>query len=81
MYLRNYRTLMLNILLVMVDAKIPNLPFESYQKVLQKMEERFLPGLSNEEARAKFEEIINISVSASMAEFFEGVHRMAAMFK
>ena len=42
----------------MVDASINDLPYDNYAEILNKMNERFLPGLSNEEARSKFEIII-----------------------
>ena len=58
LYLRNKRIFILNILVMMVDASINDLPFENYKEILNKMNERFLPGLSNEEARAKFAIII-----------------------
>jgi hypothetical protein len=45
------------------------------------MNERFLPGLSNEEARSKFAIIIQESVNASFAEVMELAHRLAVWAK
>ena len=81
LYLRNYRQLFLNILLLMVNASIPDLPFATYQNVLNKMNRRFLPELSNEEARAKFSTIIDDSVNAGIAEIFELVHKFSIFMK
>jgi len=64
LYLRNYRHYILNILMMMVDASVPDLPVNDYQNILSKMNQRFLPDLSNEAARARFTEIIDESVNA-----------------
>jgi len=45
------------------------------------MNRRFLPELSNEEARAKFSVIIDESVNAGIAEFFELVHKFSIWTK
>jgi len=67
---------------MMVDASINDLPRENYQEILSKMNERFLPGFSNEEARAKFADIIEESVNAFFAEvFMENMHRIAVWMK
>lgn len=81
LYLRNYRHFILNILVMMVDASIPDLPLNDFQSVMSKMNQRFLPDLSNEEARARFTEIIDESVNAQFAEFMEVGHRVAVFMK
>jgi phosphatidylinositol 3-kinase len=81
LYLRNKRIFILNILVMMVDASINDLPFDNYKEILNKMNERFLPGLSNEEARSKFAIIIQESVNASFAEVMELAHRLAVWAK
>ena len=46
------------------------------------MNERFLPGFSNEEARARFTDIIDESVNAFFAEVvMETLHRFAVWAK
>lgn len=82
LYLRNYRNYILNILVMMVDASINDLPQDSYQQILSKMNDRFLPGVSNEEARARFADIIEESVNAFFAEHvMETMHRFAVWVK
>lgn len=81
LYLRNYRHLILNILVMMVDASIPDLPLNEFQTVMSKMNQRFLPDLSNEEARTRFTEIIDESVNAQFAEVMELGHRFAVFMK
>jgi len=82
LYLRNSRNYILNILVMMVDASINDLPRETYQEILSKMNDRFLPGCSNEEARARFANIIDESVNAFFAEhIMETMHRVAVWFK
>ena len=81
LYLRNYRSLILNIMVLMVDAQFADLPQSNYQTILLKLNQRFLPNLSNEEASVKFDEIINVSLEASVAEGLEVVHRIAGAFK
>jgi phosphatidylinositol 3-kinase len=37
LYLRNYRLLILNILMLMIDASVPDLPVNDYQSILSKL--------------------------------------------
>lgn len=78
LFLRNYRKY---ILLIMVDAYIPDLPVDDYQRVLSNMNGRFLPDYSNEEAHVKFSEITDELVNASFAEFMEIGHKLAVFVK
>jgi len=67
---------------MMVDASINDLPKETYQEILSKMNDRFLPGVSNEEARVRFADIIEESVNAFFAEHvMESLHRIAVWAK
>lgn len=79
--LRNSKHLILNMMMLMIDASIPNLPFADYQRILSKMNERFLPDCEPEEARRRFTEIIQESVEASMAEVYEWFHVVVGRFK
>ena len=81
LYLRNYRNLIMNLMTLMIDSSIENLPKLEANKLLTQMNERFLPHLSNEQARKQFEKIIYDSVNASFAEAMEYAHRFAGMFK
>jgi phosphatidylinositol 3-kinase len=51
LYLRKYRLLTLNLILLMVHAGLDNLPERDFEKVLTDMNGRFLPKLSNTAAR------------------------------
>ena len=54
LYLRNYRNLIMNLMALMIDSGIENLPKNEAEKLLSQMNERFLPHLSNEQARKQF---------------------------
>jgi len=54
LHLRKYRIYILNLFTMMIDASIPDLPADDYKNVLNKMNERFLPNLNNEEAKERF---------------------------
>lgn len=45
------------------------------------MNQRFMPHLSNEEARAKFDEMINVTLEHNWVEVLELIHIGVAMFK
>ena len=80
-FLRKYRHLILNMMMLMIDAQIPNLPVARYKEILSKMNDRFLPDCSNEEARRKFADIIQESVEASVVELYEKIHVIMGNFK
>ena len=48
LYLRNYRNLIMNLMALMIDSSIENMPKQEAEKLLTQMNERFLPHLSNE---------------------------------
>lgn len=48
LYLRNYRNLIMNLMALMIDSSIENLPKPEAERLLSQMNERFLPHLSNE---------------------------------
>jgi phosphatidylinositol 3-kinase len=82
LHLRKYRNYFINIFYLMIDASIPDLPLErdpnnnnlDYKDVLENLNDRFLPGLDNEEARHRFNEIIDTSVNNLFAGVYEIVH-------
>ena len=77
LFLRRYRIRIMNLMALMVDSGIDNLqPFEA-EKILNQMNDRFLPGLSNEQARPVFKKMIHESVNAAFAELLEVAHKMA----
>ncbi len=80
--LRNHRHYILNILTLMVDAGLKDLPSDDYGRILREMDKRFLPHLSNEEARDHFEQIIYESVHAIFANLiYEPLHNLAVWWK
>lgn len=79
--LRNYRHFLLNFVMIMADSAIPNLQPNEVIKVLNEMNERFLPRISEEAARKEFDQIIDKSVTASFAEFMEIAHKVAVAVK
>ena len=81
LHLRKHRHFILNIVMLMVDAKIPDLPIEESHRILDEMDARFMPELSDEEADKRFNEIIEESVNALFAEMMEVGHRVAVAIK
>ena len=80
LYLRNYRHLMINIMLLMVDAGIGDLPKENYKKILTAMNERFLPNLSNEEARTEFTRIIDLCIQNIHDDIIQYFHYFSVTY-
>ena len=81
LHLRKHRHFLLNIVMMMVDAQIPNLPIEESQRILNEMNDRFMPELSDSQADDKFMAIIEESVNAMFAEIMEVGHRVAVAIK
>lgn len=81
LHLRKHRHFILNIVMMMVDAKIPNLPVDESLKILNDMNGRFMPELDDERAGRKFDEVIEESVNAVFAEIMEVGHRVAVAIK
>lgn len=75
LYIRKHKNLLMNLVSMMVDAKI--FEVSEFAEILQKMYERFMPELNDEEASRKFMGIIDESVNHKLAEVFELQHRVA----
>jgi len=71
--------LILNLLLLMVDADVQDLKGE--QDVLKFVTERFRLDLTNEEASRFFQELINSSVSSVSAQIVEKIHSWAQAWR
>ena len=76
--LRAKANLILNLLMLMVDAEIPDLRGE--QEVLA-VAKKFRLDLTNEEASRYFQELINDSVSALFPQITETIHRWAQYWR
>ena len=48
LYVRNFRPIIMNLMTLMIDSELDNLPSEDANRILSQMNERFLPNLSNE---------------------------------
>ena len=72
--LRGSAHLIVNLLMLMVDANIQDIKGE--QDVV-KVADKFRLDLSNEEAARYFQELINESVSAFFPQMIETLHRVA----
>ena len=71
--------LILNLLLLMVDADVHDLKGEG--DVLKLVTERFRLDLTNEEASRFFQELINSSVSALFPQIVEKIHSWAQAWR
>ena len=76
--LRASSNLILNLLLLMTDANIPDIKGEA--DVL-KVTEKFRLDLTDEEAARFFQELINDSVSALFPQMVETIHRWAQYWR
>ena len=81
LHLRKHRKFILDIVMLMADAQIPNLPSDKSMSVLKEMNDRFIPGQSDEQAGQIFDNIIEESVDAIFAEVMEVAHRAAVAIK
>ena len=61
--------------MLMIDAGIPDLPSGRHAQILGKLNERFMPGLSNDEAKERFCGFIDMSVESELAEYLEHFHK------
>ena len=71
----------MNLVLLMVDAQIPDLPLKTYTEVLSKMNLRFLPELTEDQARTRFMQIIDESVNHMTAEIMEIAHKVSVSMR
>ena len=81
LYLRNYRNTIINLFVLMIDSSLDNLPVAEYNQILSKLNERFLPDLTNEQARKRFEMIIQDSVNSTGDEWIELVNRFSVWLR
>ena len=73
--------MILNLFVLMIDSSLDNLPVVEYNKILSQLNERFLPELTNEQARRKFEMIIHDSVISTGDEWLELANRLAVWMR
>ncbi len=71
--LRRHSNLILNLLTLMIDAKIPDIQGD---KSILKVQEKFHLELNDEEASKMFNQLINESVNAEMVKWLERIHRL-----
>lgn len=76
MQLRRHSSLVLHLFSLMVDASVPDIALEP-DKTTKKIEDRFYLSLSEEEAIAHVQEVIDASVGAVVAAVVEQFHRLA----
>ena len=78
---RRHRNLLINLIYLMADAKIQDIPSEEVLDILDKMNSRFLPELTEEEARVKFEAVIDQSVNSVSENLMQMQHEIAIKMK
>ena len=81
LYLRRFRLLTLNLILLMIHAGLDCLTERDFESTLIKMNDRFLPNLSNTAARQRCAEIIDECVEANWSDAQEWVHRLMVRIK
>ncbi|XP_053405628.1 phosphatidylinositol 3-kinase catalytic subunit type 3-like [Mercenaria mercenaria] len=78
--LRRSANLILNLFSLMVDANIPDIALEP-DKTVKKVQDKFVLHLTDEEAVAYLQNLIDESVSAMMAALVEQIHKMAQYWR
>ncbi|KAL3866076.1 hypothetical protein ACJMK2_043415 [Sinanodonta woodiana] len=78
--IRRSANLILNLFSLMVDASIPDIALEP-DKTVKKLQDKFVLHLSDEEAVAYIQNILDESVSATMAALVEQFHKMAQYWR
>ena len=76
MQLRRHSSLVLNLFSMMVDASVPDIALEP-DKTTKKVEDKFCLSMTEEEAVAHVQEVIDTSLGAVMAVVVEQFHRFA----
>merc|ERR1712020_680390 len=74
--LRRYANLILNLFSLMVDASVPDIALEP-DKTVQKVQDKFMLHLSDEEAVRFMQNVIDISAAAVVADIVEFLHKVA----
>ena len=67
----------LNLVHLMINSGISDLPYETHQKVLSDMYQRFLPDQEHQQAKKMLEIIVKNCINAPGAEIIEKAHNMA----
>ena len=78
--LRRYANLILNLFSLMVDASVPDIALEP-DKTVQKVQDKFMLHLSDEEAVRFMQNVIDISAAAVMADIVEFLHKVAMFMR
>lgn len=78
--LRRSANLIINLFSLMVDANIPDIAIEP-DKTVKKVQDKFVLHLTDEEAVAYLQNLIDESVSAMMAALVEQFHKMAQYWR
>ena len=78
--LRKSSSLILNLFALMTDANIPDIKVEP-DKVVEKVRERFLLHLTEEEAMNEFRALINDSLSRIVPLIVDGIHDLMQNFR
>ena len=78
--LRRYANLILNLFSLMVDASVPDIALEP-DKTVQKVQDKFMLHLSDEEAVGYMKSVIDVSAAAVMADIVEFLHKVAMFMR
>ena len=78
--LRRYANLILNLFSLMVDASVPDIALEP-DKTVQKVQDKFMLHLSDEEAVRFMQNVIDISAAAVVADIVEFLHKVAMFMR
>ncbi|KAF0289167.1 Phosphatidylinositol 3-kinase catalytic subunit type 3 [Amphibalanus amphitrite] len=80
LHLRRHADVILHLFSLMVDANIPDIALEP-DKTVRKVQDKFRLDLSDEEAVAYMQNMIDVSVTAVMAALVEQLHKFAQYWR
>ncbi len=78
--LRRYANLILNLFSLMVDASVPDIALEP-DKTVQKVQDKFMLHLNDEEAVRYMQNVIDVSATAVIADIVETFHKFAQFMR
>lgn len=79
-YLRKYRNHIINMVYLMIHAGIPDIQAD-YQKVLNDLNQKFMPLKSQQEASEDFRKVVKESVNAFFPKVLDTIHVWATYMK
>ena len=79
--LRNQSDYLMNLIFLMINTGMPDLPVEQHQRIMTDLYERFMPGKTTQECEVELRSILRNCINHFGAEQLEKFHDMANLLK